>query len=73
MEITVTKTKDTKFNGKHPNGIFEGHTETGKIFEKPTVGKPLLIANKFITSTVTKVNKTNFHTLYSVYSYKIKE
>lgn len=78
--IEVTKIKDLKFDGQHPNHINNGFKEVGYIENLPKVGKPFVMYSipkitiggvKFYTSTVKKVTKGTFTTLNSVYKFKI--
>ena len=75
--VSITKLKDTKFEGQHPNKIYEGYTRTGYSFKPPTVGERFDIFGPgfrhFSTSPVTKVLESEFHTQNSIYSFKIEE
>ena len=68
----IVKLSDDKFEGDHPNGIFEGYSKQGAIFKQPKVGERFICGN-LITSTVTEglnkdgVFKTNNST------YKLEE
>lgn len=76
MYITVKKIKDAKFNGEHPNGIFENYAKSGKLVGKLEVGQYIGVLSddgRFMrTSEITEVNVDTFHTLNSIYSYKLK-
>lgn len=68
---TIKKLSDDKFEGKHPNGIFEGYTKTGLILETPKIGESFYIGS-LGTSVVTEIvkeegNKVTFKTLNSTY------
>lgn len=72
MNYRLTKLKDTRFEGVHPNGVDEGFVYEGNMITELEVGKPFIIFEKggrFLrTSTVTKINsETEFETLNSVY------
>jgi hypothetical protein len=75
--IKVTKKKDTAFNGRHPNGIFEGYTKEGVADRLPEVGQSFILhgndGRSFWTSTVTAVRENEFDTLNSTYTYHILE
>ena len=67
MKITLTKLKDTRFSGNHPNGINKGYTYTGNMHDKPVVGKSFQVGS-LATSTVTRIiDETTFETLNSIY------
>jgi hypothetical protein len=38
VKVMLTKLSDDRFEGKHPNFIFEGHVEIGYMIVKPKVG-----------------------------------
>ena len=68
--IEIKKTKDTVFDGDHPNGIYEGAERAGLILNDSFhVGERLLLSAGFITSTITKITPTHFHTKNSIYEY----
>lgn len=72
---TIQKLDDLKFNGEHPNGIYEGYTQTGYFENYPKVGKCFSLGS-LITSTVTKIleledNYVFFNTLNSTYKLTI--
>ena len=76
MNYRVTKLKDTRLEGVHPNRIDEGHVCEGTSIRELEVGKSFIIFQKdgrFLrTSTVIKINsETEFETLDSIY--KIEE
>lgn len=67
----LTKLTDDKFEGKHPNGFYEGYVEEGYIMGYPVVGQGFYIGS-LQTSTVTEVIDSNtFKTLNS--TYKLEE
>lgn len=73
--IRLTKLKDTKFNGKHPNHINEGYTKEGMIdIEKSNEHQCFLIIKDdrfFNTSQVLEIDEQGgydlAHTLNSIY------
>jgi len=71
--IKLIKLSDNYFEGNHPNGIYEGHTEVGSIESLPKVGERFWLQQNtrypFSTSIVTKeCNIDNiFKTTYSTY------
>lgn len=68
--IRLTKLSDDYFEGKHPNGIYEGYTKIGYLIDLPKIGKRFYLGNTtFSTSKVIKkLNKDNiFKTTYSTY------
>lgn len=75
MKYKLVKLKDEKFNGLHPNGIFEGDTRIGHISKKPIVGERYHFGtgldhpkNHLWTSTVIELlNDNKFRTRNSIY------
>jgi hypothetical protein len=68
---TLRKLSDDKFEGKHPNGIYEGYAKQGLVLNPPIVGESCIIAGLY-TSNVTEIvkeegNKIVFKTLNSTY------
>ena len=65
--IRLTKLKDTKFNGEHPNGINEGYVKEGRInLEKSNEHQCFLILfgdRFFNTSQVLEIEE---HTGYDI-------
>lgn len=58
MKYKLTKLKDDKFNGKHPNFIDEGYWETGHQISELEVGERFLIQGwgRYLkTSVVTEI------------------
>jgi hypothetical protein len=69
---TLIKLSDDKFKGAHPNGIGEGFTFKGTIFNEPIVGERFGITASFnsflITSEVIELLEDNkFKTKNSTY------
>ena len=65
--VRLTKLSDDHFDGKHPNGIFEGYVKEGTEIVPPTVGEMYWLDN-FHTSVVQKIiDKNTFKTTYSTY------
>ena len=65
----IEKLSDDKFEGAHPNGIFEGYSKQGPIHPKrPEVGSRFICGN-LITSIVTEgLNEDGvFKTMNSTY------
>ena len=75
MNYKLEKLTDDKFEGLHPNGIYEGHTVLGFIISELTIGERFEIcgAGNFLsTSPVTEIvsitpEETIFKTLNSTY------
>ena len=75
MQYKIEKLSDDKFEGLHPNGIYEGHTVLGFIISELTIGERFEIcgAGNFLsTSPVTEIisitpEETIFKTLNSTY------
>ncbi len=66
-KITLTKIKDTRFSGNHPNGINKGYIKTGNMINEPKVGERFVV-DSLRTSTVTRIiDETTFETLNSIY------
>ena len=62
MKYKLIKISDDKFNGNHPNGIYEGFSYTAHITKKPVVGERFYFEtisdhprNHLFTSTVTEI------------------
>lgn len=74
-KVRVVKLTDDKFNGEHPNGIYEGSERVGYPTEELEVGKRFYIStntNWFMTSLVTEiVDDKTFKTENSTYSIEI--
>jgi hypothetical protein len=67
MRIKLTKLKDERFDGQHPNRINEGYTKEGEMQQSPVVGEAFYLES-FNTSTVTELLPGDmFRTLNSVY------
>jgi len=67
-KVRLTKSKDTRFDGNHPNSINEGYVKQGVLSWDIKVGSSVEVGS-FYTSTVTKINsETEFETLNSVYT-----
>lgn len=73
-KVKITKLSDDTFNGKHPNGIYEGYTKIGIEQAPPTLGDryyvsdPNRMFNSFSTSPVKEIiDENNFKTIYSTY------
>lgn len=65
--VKITKIKDTKFDGNHPNEINEGYTKQGILYNPPKVGESVRVGS-LLTSTVTEIiNNDLFKTENSVY------
>ena len=75
MIYKIEKISDDKFNGNHPNGIFEGYCLTGHIEKQPVVGERFHFGtdkdhprNHLFTSVVTKIlTNDTFKTRNSTY------
>ena len=67
-KVRITKLTDDKFNGNHPNGIFEGYVKEGIEIEPPTIGERYYV-NDFSTSVLKSLpdKKGVFKTTYSTY------
>lgn len=76
---TLTKISDDVFNGNHPNGIFEGYSQSG-FFSRVIVGEEFYVISGhdyLRTSEVKKIiSETDkeiiFKTLNSIYKLEIK-
>jgi len=69
-KIKLVKISDDYFNGKHPNGIYEGYTVIGYMKDKPIKGERFVVySSMFSTSIVTEeLNEEGvFRTQYSTY------
>lgn len=74
--VRLVKVKDNKFEGKHPNGIFEGYTKEGIADRLPCIGQSFIVhdpatGRSLWTSTVTAVRESEFDTENSTYKYAI--
>ncbi len=75
IKVTLTKLSDDRFEGKHPNFIFEGHVEIGYMIVEPKVGDRFTLfydkkTPSFRTSIVTSIlDNCTFQTLNSTYKY----
>ena len=75
IKVILKKLSDDRFEGKHPNDVFEGHVEIGYMIKEPKVGDRfgLFIDKKtpvFITSIVTSIlDNCTFQTINSTYKY----
>jgi hypothetical protein len=72
---TIKKIEDTKFDGKHPNGIYKGYAKDGYFINYPRIGESFSIGT-LTTSEVTKIVKKEddyiiFNTENSVYKLTI--
>lgn len=68
MKIRLTKIKDLRFNGNHPNDINEGYVKEGEMLKPLTIGKRFYVGMWFSTSPVVKTNNDNtFETENSLY------
>lgn len=73
-KVKLTKISDDVFNGKHPDGIFEGYVKEGLESRPPAIGERYYVQGRsissiFITSPVTVLPDENgvFKTTYSTY------
>lgn len=79
VNIRLTKLKDNKFNGEHPNHINEGYVKEGIIdVEKSNEHQCFLIIKEgrfFNTSQVLEIDKQNgydlAHTVNSIYKVEV--
>ncbi len=72
-QIRLIKISDDVFEGKHPNGIYEGYSRVGSMIVPPTIGERFWL-NAFSTSPVTKIiSKFKFKTMYSTYKIEYLE
>jgi len=79
VNIRLTKLKDNKFDGKHPNHINEGYVKEGIIdVEKSNEHQCFLIIKEdrfFNTSQVLEIDKQNgydlAHTVNSIYKVEV--
>ena len=77
MRYKLTKLKDNKCNGNHPNGINEGLIFIGFADSPPVINYPFIMTSVedihyFYTSTVTQINDDGtFETLNSTYELKL--
>lgn len=77
--VRVTKISDDKFNGEHPNGIYEGFSIEGTLVFDVDVGKPIVLDKVdhdewewFHTSTLTDIiDEHTVKTLNSIYRVEI--
>lgn len=79
-KVILTKLTDDKFEGLHPNYIFEGYEELGIMHKGPTVGESFVLhtGGFFATSGVTDIIEESdteiiFKTLNSTYKLEIEE
>ncbi len=80
-KVRLTKLKDTRFNGEHPNGINAGYVMEGWMQKEVTAGEKILLYTKSEgemfptswTSTVTAYNEEDglISTKNSIYEIKI--
>ena len=74
-KVRLVKLTDDKYNGKHPNGIYEGQEKVGYAQYELTVGMRFYIDSGykwFLTSRVTEiVDERTFKTDNSTYSIEI--
>jgi len=72
-QYKLTKISDDKFDGKHPNGIYEGDARTGFKGKGPVVGdryefRGIVPQSSLLTSVVVSVEADGiFKTMYSTY------
>jgi hypothetical protein len=65
--VRLTKIKDNRFEGNHPNGVNTGAVREGFLIQAPKVGLSCMTDN-FLTSMVTKILDDNtFETFNSTY------
>lgn len=63
----LTKISDNRFGGNHPNGINEGYTKEGIMWNDPIVGQSFYLGN-LATSVVTEIiDENTFKTQNSTY------
>lgn len=68
MKIRLTKIKDLRFDGNHPNNINEGYVKEGEMLKPLTIGERFYVGMWFSTSPVVKTNNDNtFETENSLY------
>ena len=74
--VKITKISDLKFKGNHPNNVYEGHSQIGRLVDFSednrcnVIGKGI---NDFLsTSMVVKINDDNtFETINSIYKLEL--
>lgn len=67
MKVRITKIKDSRFDGKHPNGINVGYVKEGEELYPLEIDESYYVGS-LITSRVTKINEDGtFETLNSIY------
>jgi len=76
-KVKITKVTDTKFDGKHPMGIFAGSERIGTVLHNLVTGACFYMATDkggFRTSPVTSINDDmTFNTENSVYKIELLE
>jgi len=73
-KVRLVKLSDDKYNGNHPNRIYEGDVRIGYPQQELTVGERFFISTPtkwFTTSTVTEILDNKFKTNNSTYSIEI--
>lgn len=74
-KVKITKVTDTKFDGKHPNGIVAGSERIGTVLHDLVIGESFYMTTDrggFLTSTVTSINDDmTFNTKNSVYKIEL--
>lgn len=73
----LTKLSDDKYEGKHPNGVYEGHTSKGFIVVEPEV-ESFCWCGSLRTSMITEILEESeklivFKTLNSTYKLEIED
>lgn len=76
-KVTITKVVDEVYNSKHPNGINEGYTATGYIYNFE-IGKSATLtrnSREFKTSFIRTINEDAgiFETANSIYTIVLEE
>lgn len=66
-KVKLEKIKDLRFEGRHPNGVNEGHVAIGEEIQPPIVGSCYYLGS-MRTSTVIRISDDNtFETRNSIY------
>jgi len=74
MKYRLTKLSDDKFNGNHPNGIFEGYIKEGNNIypEKPTAGEPFYLDTMHTSRVIEEMDDNGvFKTKNSTYRLEV--
>jgi len=70
--VKLTKLKDNRFNGRHPNGINEGYVKEGIMQHLPKIGERFYVGAFSTSPVLSEIDEDGiFETTYSTYKLEI--